>query len=113
MSTRDETSLTARERAALASLEATAAAEDPQLASRLRGASSFRWVTYLPPIPAWWWSSWWGVPVALVGLMLMIVSLSAGLVLGVVGALVMTGGVRMLVGATERSWMDKRRRTDG
>jgi hypothetical protein len=113
MSTRDETSLTARERAALASLEATAAAEDPQLASRLRGASPFRWASYLPPIPSWLWSSWWGVPVVLVGLMLIVVSLSAGLALGVAGALVVTGGVRMLVGAIERSLTDGRQRADG
>ena len=42
MSARDDASLTDRERAAFAGLEATAAAEDPRLASRLKGSSRLR-----------------------------------------------------------------------
>jgi hypothetical protein len=102
MSTRDEASLNARERAALANLEAQAAADDPQLARRLRGSSRFRLVTTLPRIPAWLWQSWWGAPVAVVGLVLIVLSLSTGLVVGLVGAAMAAAGLRMVVGAIER-----------
>src|ERR1700733_6465860 len=98
MSTRDDASLTARERAALASLEAMAAAEDPQLARRLRGSSRLRWLPELPPIPAWSRHSWWGGPVALVGLIMMVLSVSSGLWLGIAGAVLTTAGLRVLVG---------------
>ena len=104
MSTRDDASLTARERAALASLAALAAAEDPQLARRLRGSSRLRWITYLPRIPGWFRNSWWGGPLALVGLVLMVLSLSIGVLLGIAGAVVATGGLRMLAGAVETRW---------
>lgn len=104
MSTRDEASLNARERAALANLEAQAAAEDPMLARRLRGASPFRLVTRIPRIPAWVWQSWWGAPLALLGLVLIALSPSTGLVVGLVGALMMTGGLRMLAGAIHSRW---------
>ena len=107
MSTRDDATLSARERAALASLEAMAAAEDPQLASRLRGSSRFRLVTYLPAIPAWFRSSWWGGPVAVAGLLLMVLGLSAGLAVGVVGAVAMTVGLRMMVGVIGRRWTSR------
>ena len=93
MSTRDDASLNARERAALASLEAQAAAEDPQLARRLRGSNRFRLVTTLPRVPAWLWQSWWGAPVAVVGLALMVLGLSTGLVVGLVGAVMATAGL--------------------
>ena len=72
MSTRDDASLTAKERAALASLEAMAAAEDPQLASRLRGSRRLRLFTGMPAIPSWLRSTWWGVPALVVGLVLII-----------------------------------------
>ncbi len=101
MSTRDEASLNARERAALASLEAQAAAEDPVLARRLRGSSPFRFVTKMPGIPAWLWQSWWGTPVALLGLVLVVLSLGTGFVVGLVGALMLTAGLRMLGGAIQ------------
>jgi hypothetical protein len=104
MSTRDDASLTARERAALASLEAIAAAEDPQLARRLRGASRLRWLTGRPEIPTWCRNSWWGGPLALVGLTLMLLSLSTELVVGIAGAVVTTTGLRMLAGAIEQRW---------
>jgi Protein of unknown function (DUF3040) len=101
MSTRDDASLSARERAALASLEAQAAAEDPQLSRRLRGSNRFRLVTRVPRIPAWLWQSWWGAPVAVIGLALMVLSASTGLVVGLVGAVTATAGLRMLAGAIE------------
>lgn len=105
MSTRDDASLTARERAALASLEATAAAEDPQLASRLRGSGPLRFLTHLPAIPDSLRSSWWGAPAALVGLALMVLSMSIGLLVGVVGAVVATGGLGLVAGMVERHWL--------
>jgi hypothetical protein len=101
MSTRDDASLTARERAALATLEASAAAEDPQLARRLRGSNPFRLLRRIR-VPAWFWASWFGVPLTIVGLLLMVLSMSAGLVVGLVGAAVATGGMRMLMGAWQR-----------
>ncbi len=104
MSTRDDASLTARERAALASLEAVAAAEDPQLARRLRGTNRFRLVTTVPRVPAWVWHSWWGAPLAIVGLVLTVVGLSTSLVVGLIGAVMATAGLRMLVGAVTRRW---------
>jgi Protein of unknown function (DUF3040) len=105
MSTRDDASLTARERAALASLEAMAAAEDPQLARRLRGSSGLRWLPRLPTIPVWSRRSWWGGPVALVGLVVMLLSVSTSLWPGIVGAVLATAGLRMLVGAIEARWV--------
>jgi hypothetical protein len=101
MSTQDEASLNARERAALASLEAQAAAEDPVLARRLRGTNPFRFVTKVPQIPAWLWQTWWGGPVAVLGLVLVVLSPSTGLVVGLVGALMLTAGLRMLGGAIQ------------
>lgn len=101
MSTRDDASLTARERAALASLEAQAAAEDPTLARRLRGSNPLGLVTKVPRIPAWLWQSWWGGPVAVIGLVLVVLSPSTGFVVGLVGALMLTAGLRMLGGAVQ------------
>src|ERR1700760_3911297 len=102
MSTRDDASLTAKERAALASLEAMAAAEDPQLASRLRGSRGLGLFTRLPAIPAWLRSTWWGVPALVVGLALMILSLSVGVALGVVGAILAAAGLIMVTGMVHR-----------
>jgi hypothetical protein len=100
MSTRDE-SLNARERAALANLEAQAVADDPLLARRLRGSGRHRLVTSMPTIPAWLWQSWWGAPVAVLGLVVVVLSLSTGFVVGLIGALMTTAGLRMLVGAIQ------------
>jgi hypothetical protein len=108
MSTRDEASLTARERAMLAALEATAAAEDPQLASRLKGSGRLRAVTRLrvvarlPRVPVWARSGWWAVPMVLVGLALVVLSLSTVAAIGVVGMLVAAGGLWIAAGALER-----------
>jgi hypothetical protein len=105
--------LSAAERAALAHLEAAAAAEDPRLAARLRGAPAarLRWLAFgfLPllvahlsvPRAAWARSGWWGVPVLAGGFGLMIAGLTFGLALAVVGALVATAGLRMLAGVAE------------
>ena len=104
MSARDDASLTDRERAALAGLEATAAAEDPQLASRLTGSSRLRVITHLPRIPAWSRSRWWAGPLVAVGLVLVVVSLSTVWVVGVAGAVIAACGLWIVTGAVQRRW---------
>ena len=102
MSTRDDARLTAEERAALSSLEALAAADDPQLAARLRGPG--RWSTALrgaamrilsarASAPAWLGTPWVAVPALVVGLGLVVAGLSLGWGVGVLGALLATGGL--------------------
>jgi hypothetical protein len=108
MGTRDDASLTAKERAALASLEAVAAAEDPQLASRLRGSSRWHWLTRLPAIPVWVRSSWWGVPALVIGLALIVLSLGVGLALGLLGAAMAAAGLWLVVGLIDRRWIRRR-----
>jgi hypothetical protein len=102
MATRDEASLSDQERAALAHLEARAAADDPQLAGRLRGPGSRRQLPEFPPVPVWTGSGWWALPVALVGLLIMVFSLSTLAVVGVIGALVMAAGLWMGACAVDR-----------
>jgi hypothetical protein len=109
MSTRDDASLTAKERAALASLEATAAAEDPQLASRLRGSRRLHLFPGLPAIPSWLRSAWWGVPALAVGLALVILSLSVSVLLGFVGAVLAAAGLWLLVKMVDRRWISGRK----
>jgi hypothetical protein len=109
MSTRDDPSLTAKERAALASLEAMAAAEDPQLASRLRGSRRLRVFTRLPAIPAWLRSTWWGVPALVVGLALIVLSLSVSVVLGLVGVALAAAGLWMVIQVVDRRWISGRK----
>jgi hypothetical protein len=50
----------------------------------------------LPSPPAWMRSRWWGVPAALVGLVLVVLSLSITWALGVAGALVAAGGMWLM-----------------
>src|SRR5271167_2511327 len=95
MSARDSR-LSAEERAALAHLEAAAAAADPHLASRLRGSGPARLgavgsrvrrdlaalatrVTHL---------GWWGALVAALGLVLIVLAVPTSPWVGVAGALV-------------------------
>jgi hypothetical protein len=111
MSTRDDASLTAKERAALASLEATAAAEDPQLASRLRGSRGLHVFTRVPAVPAWLRSSWWGVPLLVVGLALVVLSLSVSVVLGCFGAVLAAAGLWVVVRVADRRWIRGRKAT--
>jgi Protein of unknown function (DUF3040) len=107
MSTRDDARLTAQERAAFAGLEAAAAADDPQLAKRLRGSNGI-WIRSVLSRVARIAAAgsqrllnlgWWGIPIALVGLLLMVVSMSAGLFIGVVGALISTFGLYLVARA--------------
>ena len=105
--------LNAAERAALADLEAAAVADDPHLAARLRGAPGSRLKTVVPliqrfrPVALRTWSSfldlgWWGVPITLVGLGLVVLGMSAGLALSVFGAVVTLAGLRLLAELVER-----------
>jgi hypothetical protein len=99
MSTPHEASLTEKERAILAGLAAQAEADDPSLAATLRGrqrratriASVRRSVHLTVPDAVSHWG--WGVALAVLGLVLMVASLSVSLVLGVVGALLACAGV--------------------
>ena len=120
MSTRDDARLTAQERAALSNLEALAAADDPQLAARLRGPSRWRlvvqvsralgWVAGLPGLQGWVrrlpgvQSLWVAVPAVIVGLALTVVSVSVGLAVGVIGAGISAAGLWSVVTAAERRW---------
>jgi hypothetical protein len=107
MSTRDDARLTAQERAAFAGLEAAAAADDPQLAKRLRGSNGI-WVRSVLSRGTRWaavaWQrllhlGWWGIPVAVLGLVLVVVSMSVGFALGVAGALIATFGLYLVARA--------------
>lgn len=97
--------LNAAERAALADLEAAAAAADPALAARLRGGLAWKAVPLVRSLRrrlVLWWAAvlqagWWGVPLTVAGLLLMALGLSAGLALSVVGAVIAAVGVRVLV----------------
>ena len=102
MSTRDDARLTAQERAALSSLEALAAADDPQFAARLRGPG--RWngalrragmkgLSAWALMPAWLGGLRVAVPAVVVGLALVVAGLSLGWGVGVLGALLSTGGL--------------------
>jgi hypothetical protein len=112
MSTRDDASLTDKERAALASLEAVAAAEDPQLARRLRGANRLRLIApHVPRIPTWLQSPWWAIPLLVAGLALVVVGLSTTVALSVIGSAMMAGGLFILARLVERR-LDKTAKAD-
>lgn len=125
--------LSAAERAALADLEAAAAAADPTLAARLKGRrlSRFRFllptrapqlgrVPQLGPVSQLgrWWAAlvgigWWGVPLAVAGLVLVVLGLVSSLAVSVVGALVLVVGLRVIADLVERRLAARRRRQDG
>lgn len=102
MGTRDDASLTAQERAALAYLEARAVADDPQLSHRLRGRFRPQIEVRIPPVPIWAGSGWWSIPLIVVGMALAVLGVSTGLVVSVVGAIVTAGGLWMVAGIVDR-----------
>lgn len=102
MGTRDDASLTAQERAALAHLEARAAAADPQLAHRLRGRHRPQIDLRIPPVPLWTGSGWWSVPLIVVGMAFAVLGLSTALAVSVVGAIVTAAGLWMVAGFVDR-----------
>jgi hypothetical protein len=118
MSTRDSR-LSPEERAALAHLEAAATADDPNLATRLRGSGATRlnmWATtarrQLVRLSAGFLALrwWWGAAAAAVGLALVVLAVSAGLWLGVLGVLLMAAGLVCVGRALEQLIMRSRRR---
>lgn len=117
MSTRDAR-LSPKERAALANLEAAAAADDPQFAARLRGSPLFRIKTAAPRFVALMvgqWRAllrhgWWGLPITAAGLVLMVLGLVEGLWMAAGGAVLATVGLRLAVHAVEQRW--RRRRSE-
>jgi hypothetical protein len=109
MSTRDSR-LTAEERAALAHLEAAATADDPHLATRLRGSGSARLNALgskahrdLSALAnRAFHLGWWGIAVAVLGLAMMILAVSSGLWLGIVGTILAVIGLMSVAHAVER-----------
>jgi hypothetical protein len=103
VSTRDAR-LSAQERAALANLEAAAAADDPEFAARLRGSPMFRFKAAIPRLAALAVGQWralmrhglWGIPLTVVGFLFMVLGLSAGAWLSIGGALVAALGLRLI-----------------
>src|SRR5213080_615650 len=94
MSTRGDASLTAQERAALANLETAARPRILQLAARLQGPGRFYLIAHLPKVPLWLRNRWWGAPVPVAGLVLVVLGLSTGWVVGTVGVVIAAGGLR-------------------
>jgi hypothetical protein len=101
MGLRDEASLTARERAALANLEARVAADDPNLARRLSGRRRQIHLR-VPALPAWDGPAWWCAPVMVIGLVLAAVGIATTMAVAVVGVLIELAGLRMLAVVVER-----------
>ena len=102
MSGPEEAVLSAQERAALAQLEQRAAADDPRLASQLRGAARRRAATArLVAAVAHLWAALrpavWGPVLLVAGLTLTAVGVGAGLALGVVGVVLTTAALSLLV----------------
>lgn len=95
MSTRDDVTLSAKERTALAGLEAQASADDPTLAARLRGRWVFPVRVQLPTLSTWT-LVWGGAAASVGGLALIVLTLGVGLWAGVVSALVALAGLRAL-----------------
>lgn len=109
--------LSAAERAALADLEAAAVAADPGLAAHLRGGAAWRLAPVLVAVRVWLERArgyllrgrWWGIPLALAGLFLMGLGLSAGLAVSLAGAAMATLGLWMLGQMVDRKFRARRR----
>lgn len=108
--------LSAAERAALADLEAAAAAADPQLASRLKSGerrplARLSLPRMAPGLLQAWAAflriGWWALPLTLIGLALVVVGMGAGLAVSIIGALATTAGLRALAEVLRRR-MDSR-----
>jgi hypothetical protein len=102
--------LTPAERAALADLESAAAAADPQLAARLKGAESRRLQPALIALRVrlrGYWAclldaQWWSLPAIAAGLFFAVLGLSQGLWLSLLGVAVAAVGLRMAAEAVDR-----------
>lgn len=103
MGTRDEARLTAEERTAFASLEAAAAAADPQLSAQLRGRADLplsRVAAGAARAVGRWWRStlgraWLAAVLVPLGLFVAVAGLTAGLAVGVAGAVLAAVGLRV------------------
>ncbi len=95
--------LNAAERAALAGLEAAATAADPSLAARLRGGRAWRArpvVHFVASRVRPLWSvllglRWWGIPLTVLGLLLMALGLGTSMALSFAGAVISAVGLRV------------------
>ena len=94
--------LNAAERAALADLEAAATASDPTLASRLKGGRTNPAFTSARAQLLRVWllllmrARHFGAPLTVLGLLLMVVGLSAGLVVSLAGVVLLSLGLRVV-----------------
>ena len=104
MGIRDEASLSARERATLAHLEARAAAADPHLASRLHGEPRHFRLT-IPALPVWRGPAWLCLPLIVTGLALGVIGVGTALAVAVMGILIVAVGLWMLAGAVEQRYL--------
>lgn len=116
MSTRGRVSLTARERAAIAHLEALVQAEDPEFARKMEGgrlnAAKLRFAARLQPedvttgpvttgpvttgLGRFLGSRWWAALLIISGLVLMLFALGESVAAGVAGALVAATGIALM-----------------
>jgi hypothetical protein len=103
MSTRDEATLSAAERAALAGLESKAEADDPRLAAQLRGGGRVRPSLQVPPGLIRASQTWAGPVVVVAGLAMMILSLSSSVGLALTGAVLLVAGLLMTAGLVRHS----------
>lgn len=127
MSTRDRASLTARERAVLAHLEALVQAEDPEFARTMRGGRLGRARMLRGAMSrkagaaaraaaagagARLRSPWWGALLVLAGLVVTLSTLGASMATGVAGALMTAVGIGLVAPAT-LEWQRRRRSQPG
>lgn len=96
MSTRDDAKLSDKERAALAGLEAEAEADDPGLAAHLRGRrGGHRKPLTVPPQLTAASRTALGPIVAVLGLFVVVLTLSASVAVAALGLVVMVAGATM------------------
>lgn len=94
MGTRDEASLSPQERAALAGIEARAMEDDPALAARLAAGLRFRLRIQIPSWPPGLITRlWFGPLLVVLGLLVVVLSLSVSVVLGIFGAALTAAGL--------------------
>jgi hypothetical protein len=88
LSARDKVALSERERLMLAGLEASAKAEDPQLADRLKAGSRLAWLSRPP-----WTSRWLPVLLIVAGLGAILATVAVSIWAAGAAALVVTAGM--------------------
>jgi hypothetical protein len=119
MSARDDATLSAQERAALAGLEARAEADDPKLAAQLSGHGGR---------PSWLRVPGFGVAVRLnfrpnpliagpllgvLGVVGLVLGLAISLVISVAGLVALTGGLLLMAGVARSRVAKRRNREQG